>query len=164
MKASPAFGRRRLHTKTDYIDCPALFCFFFSSFFFFLFFFMLTFEMVREAKQNWPKSKLAEVEFGRSRNWPKSKLAEVEIGRSRTGRTRKKNWPKSKLAEVDHDPLARPALANSYLTNVSCLVCSFPFFVFLSSSSSSSSSCSSFSFSCLFVLCPLNLNPKTLEP
>ena len=39
---------------------------------------MLTFEMVREAKQNWPKSKLAEVEIGRSRNWPKSKLAEVD--------------------------------------------------------------------------------------
>ena len=95
MKASPAFGRRRLHTKTDCVDCPALFCFFFSSFFFFLFFFMLTFKMVREAKQNWPKSKLAEVEIGRSRNWPKSKLGEVEIGRSRTGRTRKK-----KLAEV----------------------------------------------------------------
>ena len=34
--------------------------------------------------QNWPTS-----------NRPKSKLAEVEIGRSR-------NWPKSKLAEVDH--------------------------------------------------------------
>ena len=29
---------------------------------------------------NWLKSKLAEVEIGRSRNWPKSKLAEVEIG------------------------------------------------------------------------------------
>ena len=36
-----------------------------------------------------------------SKNWPKSKLAEVEIGRSRIGRTRKKSWPKSKLAEVD---------------------------------------------------------------
>ena len=48
--------------------------------------------MVKEAKQNWPKSKLAEVEIGPSRNWPKLKLAEVE----------KKNWPKSKLAEVDH--------------------------------------------------------------
>ena len=41
--------------------------------------------------KNWPKSKLAEVEIGRSRNWPKSnwpnskkKLAEVEIGRSRS--------------------------------------------------------------------------------
>ena len=33
--------------------------------------------------------------IGRSRNWPKSKLAEVEIGRSRLGRTRKKE-----LAEV----------------------------------------------------------------
>ena len=33
-----------------------------------------------------------------SKNWPKSKLAEVEIGRSR------KSWPKSKLAEVDHPP------------------------------------------------------------
>ena len=36
-----------------------------------------------------------------SRNWPKSKLAEMEIGRSRIGRTRKKSWLKSKLAEVD---------------------------------------------------------------
>ena len=45
---------------------------------------MLTFEMVREAKQNWPKSKLAEVEIGRSRNWPNSKK---KICRSR-------NWPK----------------------------------------------------------------------
>ena len=62
--------------------------------------------------RNWPKSKLAEVEIGRSRNWPKSKLAEIEIGRSRNwpksnwpnskkkaGRSR--NWPKSKLAEVE---------------------------------------------------------------
>ena len=53
--------------------------------------------------RNWPKSKLAEVEIGRSRKWsklaeveigPKSKLPEVEIGRSR-------NWPKSELAEVE---------------------------------------------------------------
>ena len=35
------------------------------------------------------------------KNWPKSKLAEVEIGRTRE----KKSWPKSKLAEVDR---ARP--------------------------------------------------------
>ena len=28
-------------------------------------------------KSNWPKSKLAEVEIGRSRNWPNSKFAEV---------------------------------------------------------------------------------------
>ena len=33
-----------------------------------------------------------------SKNWPKSKLDEVEIGRSRK---KKKSWPKSKLAEVD---------------------------------------------------------------
>ena len=59
---------------------------------------MLTFEMVREAKQNWPKSKLAQVEIGRNRNWPKSKLAEIELAE-----LEKKNWPKSKLAEVDHD-------------------------------------------------------------
>ena len=51
---------------------------------------------------SWPKSKLAEVEIGRSRNWPKSKLAEVEINWPKSkliGRSR--NWPKSKLAEVE---------------------------------------------------------------
>ena len=69
---------------------------------------MLTFEMVREAKQNWPKSKLAEVEIGRSRNWPKSKLAEVELAE-----LEKKNWPKSKLAEVDHDPSSLASTAGS---------------------------------------------------
>ena len=91
VKASPAFGRRRLHTKTDSIDCPRPFLFLFLfNFFFFLFFFMLTFEMVREAK-----SKLAEVEIGRSRTGRtrKKKLAEVEIGRSR-------NWPKSTTTEL----------------------------------------------------------------
>ena len=36
------------------------------------------------------------------KNWPKSKLAEVEIGR-----TRKKSWPKTKLAEVDRAPCWR---------------------------------------------------------
>ena len=41
------------------------------------------------------------------KNWPKSKLAEVEIGRSRK---KKKSWPKSKLAEVDR---ARPGLLRS---------------------------------------------------
>ena len=40
--------------------------------------------------------KIQHPKIGRSRNWPKSKLAEVEIGRSRIGRTRKK-----KLAEVE---------------------------------------------------------------
>ena len=45
--------------------------------------------------------KIQHLNIGRSRNWPKSKLAEVDIGRSRTGRTRKKragrsrNWLKS---------------------------------------------------------------------
>ena len=46
--------------------------------------------------------KIQHPKIGRRRNWPKSKLAEVEIGRSRTGRTRKKSCPKSRLAEVDH--------------------------------------------------------------
>ena len=41
--------------------------------------------------KNWPKSKLAEVEIGRSRNWPKSKLAEVELA----------ELEKKKLAEVE---------------------------------------------------------------
>ena len=41
--------------------------------------------------KNWPKSKLAEVETGRSLNWPKSKLAELE----NNGRSR--NWQSTKL-------------------------------------------------------------------
>ena len=46
--------------------------------------------------------KIQHPKIGRSRNWPKSKLAEVEIGRSRTGRTRKKKLAEvEKLAEVD---------------------------------------------------------------
>ena len=40
--------------------------------------------------KNWPKSKLAEFEIGRSRNWPKSNWpnSKKQAGRSR-------NWPKS---------------------------------------------------------------------
>ena len=35
--------------------------------------------MVKEADQNWPKSKLAEVEIGRSRNGPKSTAFHVVL-------------------------------------------------------------------------------------
>ena len=41
VKASAAFGRRRLHRNTDYIDCPALSFLFSLPFSFFLFFFHL---------------------------------------------------------------------------------------------------------------------------
>ena len=74
--------------------------------------------------KNWPKSKLAEVEIGRSRNWPKSKLAEVELAE-----VEKKSWPKSKLAEVDRarkgrqGQLTKPGEGNSKLSQ--------KFFVFL---------------------------------
>ena len=79
--------------------------------------------------KNWPKSRLAEVEIGRSRNWPKSnwpnskkkswlksKLAEVELAE-----LEKKSWLKSKLAEVDRvlpfDPIARTFVANTRPTS-----------------------------------------------
>ena len=53
-----------------------------------------------------------------SASWPKSKLAEVEIGRSRIGRTRKKSWPKSKVAEVDHPrlPSSPKRLSDGFLS------------------------------------------------
>ena len=53
--------------------------------------------MVREAKQNWPKSKLVEVEIGRSRNWPKSNWpnSKKKIGRSKEFRAHNsKGWTK----------------------------------------------------------------------
>ena len=81
------FGPRRLHTNTDNIDCPTLTVFFPLCIIFLLFFS----RSKNPTSRNWPKSKLAEVEIGRSRKKKKKKLAEVEIGRTR----------KKKLAEVE---------------------------------------------------------------
>ena len=77
-------GRRRLHTNTDYIDCPTkLFSFLF---FVIVFFFCSLFlnPSIQHPKigrsRNWQKSKLAEVDLA---ELEKKKMAEVEIGRSR---------------------------------------------------------------------------------
>ena len=63
---------------------------------------------------HWPKSKLAEVEIGRSRNWPKSKLAE----KKRAARSR--NWPKSITPPMDTtlvSPLRRDGTARARAAN-----------------------------------------------
>ena len=87
VKASPAFSRRRLRTKTDYIDCPTLFLFLFIFFLSFLFYCHL----------RWSERP---NKIGRSRNWPKSKLAEVEIGRSRP---RPNNTQHNTMNNIDSD-------------------------------------------------------------
>ena len=51
----------------------------FLDLFFFFLFFTLTFWIVKGADQNWPKSKLAEVEIARSRNGPKSTALHVVL-------------------------------------------------------------------------------------
>ena len=57
--------------------------------------------------KHWPKSKLAEVEIGRSRTWPKSKLAEVELAELEKKAGRSRNWPKSITPALYSAPWAR---------------------------------------------------------